>query len=93
MLKKTDYQEFCTIDTPLEERRKLNIGDVWLNAIRCRKCNDIIQSKNRHDMVWCKCGQVAVDGGSWYLKRSSQTASTMNTDYDELSVPFKDAHE
>lgn len=38
--------------------------------IRCRKCRDVIQSKHRHDMVWCKCGAIAVDGGSDYTKIS-----------------------
>lgn len=31
-------------------------------------CGDAIWSKHRHDMVWCKCGKVAVDGGTHYMK-------------------------
>jgi hypothetical protein len=38
--------------------------------IRCKHCNDIIQSTHRHDYVTCKCGKVSVDGGSDYLKLS-----------------------
>ena len=41
--------------------------------IRCKKCGDIIQSKNRHDMVWCKCGAVGIDGGKDYVKISGFT--------------------
>jgi len=36
--------------------------------IKCLICNDIIESKSRHDFVWCSCGNVAVDGGEDYLK-------------------------
>jgi hypothetical protein len=32
-------------------------------GIRCLKCEDEIYSKSGHDMVWCKCGNAAVDGG------------------------------
>jgi hypothetical protein len=40
------------------------------NAAQCRKCGDLIVSKYRHDFVRCKCGAIAVDGGSAYLKRT-----------------------
>lgn len=36
--------------------------------LRCKKCGDIIQSKHTHDMVWCKCGAIAIDGGDSYCK-------------------------
>ncbi|WP_232696130.1 DUF7695 domain-containing protein [Brevibacillus daliensis] len=39
------------------------------NAIRCLHCNDVIESKHRHDFVWCSCGKVAVDGGLAYMRR------------------------
>ena len=39
------------------------------NAARCLKCNDVIESKSRHDFRWCSCGAIAVDGGLTYLKR------------------------
>ena len=42
------------------------------NAIRCKLCGDIIESTHRHDFKWCKCGKVAVDGGTAYLKRSGE---------------------
>jgi len=40
-----------------------------VNKIRCKKCKDVIESLYRHDLKWCKCGAVAVDGGPDYLKR------------------------
>lgn len=39
------------------------------NRILCNKCLDVIESKSRHDFIWCSCGSVAVDGGMDYMKR------------------------
>lgn len=41
--------------------------------IRCEHCGVTIESKNRHDMVWCKCGKVGIDGGTDYVKISGYT--------------------
>jgi hypothetical protein len=65
-----DYHDFTTADTPEPERRALNVGDVWINAAKCEECGDVLRSKNRHDFVTCSCGNLSVDGGSWYTKRS-----------------------
>lgn len=40
------------------------------NAVKCLKCKSIIQSTHVHDFVTCYCGEVSVDGGNEYLKRS-----------------------
>lgn len=39
-----------------------------VNKVRCKKCDDIIESTYTHDMVRCKCGQIAVDGGNEYQR-------------------------
>lgn len=39
------------------------------NRIQCLNCKQIIESLHRHDYKQCKCGKVAVDGGSDYMKR------------------------
>ena len=39
------------------------------NAAICNKCDEFIVSKNRHDFVECKCGNIFVDGGQEYLRR------------------------
>lgn len=39
-----------------------------INKVRCKKCGDIIESKHTHDMVWCKCKSIAVDGGNEYQR-------------------------
>ena len=42
--------------------------DKIKNRARCKKCQDIIESKYRHDFVWCKCKTVFVDGGNDYWR-------------------------
>ena len=48
------------------------------NAVLCLNCDEEIESKHRHDFVTCICGNVSVDGGLVYLKRSGDS-------YEELS--------
>lgn len=45
------------------------MSKIISNKIRCRKCNDTIESTHRHDFRYCSCGTVAVDGGREYLRR------------------------
>lgn len=80
------YQKVCPIDTPKAERRKQNIGDIFENKAKCLVCRDIIMSENRHHMKTCKCGNLSVDGGSWYLKRGFN----MDESYKELSTYYDD---
>lgn len=42
---------------------------IYVNKIRCKKCNDVIESVSVHDFKYCKCGAVAIDGGHDYMKR------------------------
>ncbi len=53
------------------------------NAIRCKKCGEVIESKNVHDMKFCKCGCCSVDGGTLYLRRSFTTSAEEG--FEELS--------
>lgn len=39
-------------------------GKKW--RVAC--CGSIIQSMDRHDRVWCKCGKSAIDGGNAYTR-------------------------
>lgn len=43
---------------------------ILRNRVRCKKCDDIIESKFTHDMKWCKCGAIAIDGGLEYQRIS-----------------------
>ena len=56
-------------------------GRIIVNQARCTKCQDLIISAHRHDMRWCSCGAIAVDGGNEYLKRVGDLDA-----YDELSI-------
>lgn len=38
------------------------------NAIQCRKCGDVIESKFIHDFKYCSCGSMGVDGGLEYAR-------------------------
>lgn len=54
---------------------------IEVNKIKCKKCGDIIESKNTNDFKKCLCGAVAVDGGKEYLKRIGN-----GEDYEELFI-------
>ena len=38
------------------------------NAIRCKKCGDVIESQSIHDFQECSCGSCFVDGGHEYCR-------------------------
>lgn len=38
------------------------------NRLRCKKCGDIIESFSVHDLKYCKCGAIFVDGGREYAR-------------------------
>lgn len=60
------------------------------NKIKCNKCGDVIESKNRHDFVWCKCKSVAVDGGLSYLRRCGNKEDiTEACEYREATIEEK----
>jgi hypothetical protein len=52
------------------------------NQMQCLNCNDIIVSKHRHDYVSCKCGNVSVDGGMSYRRRTYKDGAK----FKELSL-------
>lgn len=55
--------------------------EIIVNNIRCKKCGDEIESKTVHDLKFCKCGAVAVDGGHEYLRRCGN-----REDWEDMSV-------
>jgi len=46
----------------------LSMKKLKRNAIECRKCGDVIESKFTHDFKCCSCGSVGVDGGLEYAR-------------------------
>jgi hypothetical protein len=53
-----------------EERKFFGAGPIRLNRAKCLKCGDELVSETRHDYRTCECGNLSVDGGSWYGKRN-----------------------
>jgi hypothetical protein len=62
---------------------------VVVNKCQCRLCEDIIESKNRHDFVRCKCGEIFTDGGKSYIRRG---ASDLNNIID-MSETYEEEYE
>jgi hypothetical protein len=81
-----DYQTFCPQGTSAEERKRVNVGDIFANQAKCLNCNEVVRSRNRHDYRSCSCGNLSVDGGSMYCKRSCrdgwETIKEMSELYD-----------
>jgi len=59
---------------------------ILINAVTCKKCNEMVVSTFIHDFKWCSCGNVAVDGGKSYLKRSLAEGADMDSFIEESIV-------
>lgn len=51
------------------EAKYLSDKKILVNKAQCKKCKDIIESKDTNDFKRCSCGSIAVDGGLEYIKR------------------------
>lgn len=49
-------------EPPVKHRR------IKCNRIRCKRCDDIIESRDIYDQKFCKCRSVAIDGGKDYQR-------------------------
>lgn len=45
------------------------MSKILVNRAKCNDCGEVVTSEHRHDFKWCKCGNLAVDGGKDYLRR------------------------
>lgn len=54
---------------------------IKTNKARCKLCDTVVVSINRHHFTTCKCGEISVDGGTDYLKRSAKDLNNI----EELS--------
>lgn len=59
------------------------------NALQCKHCGDVIESKSVHDFKMCSCGACFVDGGLDYCRRGFKTSP--EDDYIDLSE-YDDVH-
>lgn len=60
---------------------------ILINKAKCKICGDVVISKDRHDFVECRCGEISVDGGQDYLKRGARNIEN----FIELSE-FEELH-
>ena len=56
---------------------------IRINQVRCDRCGEVVVSRHRHDLQWCKCRGVAVDGGADYLRRITGESSASFTELSE----------
>lgn len=47
------------------------MSGIIYNRAKCLICGDIVESEYCHQFVTCQCGNLSVDGGKDYLKRSA----------------------
>jgi len=60
----------------------MGLTQIFRNSAKCLLCGDEIESTHRHGFVTCKCGNLSVDGGHWYLRRCIKDSSK----YEDTSV-------
>jgi endogenous inhibitor of DNA gyrase (YacG/DUF329 family) len=83
------YWEVLPKDTSAEGRKAYNTGNIWKNAVKCLLCGEEVRSNNRRDFRYCSCKNIAVDGGSWYLRRIGPGVNLEGEDtYEERSEYF-----
>jgi hypothetical protein len=64
----------------------MNKNKIISNKVRCKECDDIIESIHRHDFKECKCGLIYIDGGRNYLRRGwTNVEKTPEECFEELS--------
>lgn len=58
---------------------------ILSNQVRCNLCGEEPFSSNRWDYVSCKCGNVSVDGGMSYFRRSFR-----GPEWTDMSIEIPD---
>lgn len=57
-----------------------------VTGVQCSLCDYILVSRADHDMHWCPCGTVAVDGGRSYLKVAASELRIAKT--VRIDIPY-----
>lgn len=58
-----------------------DLRHIVSNQVECKNCGDRPYSASVHDFKYCKCGDIAVDGGQDYLRRVGNIKG-----YNDLSI-------
>ena len=64
MLLQTEQDKMWVRGLDKKEMQKFR----YQSAIHCLECDSVVYSIMRHDMAYCTCGKVSIDGGSNYTK-------------------------
>lgn len=59
------------------------------NRAKCLVCGAVVESDGVHDFVTCPCGNLSVDGGQWYLRRSIRDGMDSYIDMSEYEEDEK----
>jgi len=51
---------------------KIDKEVILRNSAICALCGDMLRSRHQHDYKSCRCGEISIDGGNAYLKRSAK---------------------
>lgn len=64
---------------------------------QCLECNDIIESKHRHDFQKCKCGKSFIDGGDDYIRGGGYLVPVLDAldedMFDNIELTEEDLHD
>lgn len=63
------------------------------NRAKCKLCNDIIESLSRTNYVSCRCGEIAVDGGTEYYRVAYHNAENflrVDDEGNEITVKIEE---
>lgn len=60
------------------------------NRAKCKKCEDVIESKFKNDFVKCSCDEIWIDGGQEYYRAGANDYSNfLRIDEDDKEVPVR----
>ena len=70
-----------------------------MSKAQCLDCEDILESKHRHDFVTCKCGNSFLDGGEDYFRGGGNLLplfdevfsdnSLLDDDFDDYNLGYQ----
>lgn len=61
---------------------------MLVNAALATCCNTILHSKEKNDLVTCKCGNIAIGGGNDYIKVVGANYSRIDGKYAPIIGKF-----
>jgi hypothetical protein len=59
-----------------------------INAVYCKRCNEVVQSKSVHDFQWCSGRHIYVDGGNDYQRVGWNSGVNQTDMFVVKLVPF-----